>query len=272
MCIRTITTLVMVAIAPYAFPAWPPTDGERENLRGSVHAVTYPGPPPRSSRLQAESKVGITFDRDGWLREQVYPDTDGSPSSRTAFQRNPDTGVIVAASVNPWTGATTTTTTRIIRDTARRTLTFETIDPPPAPAVPYVAAIERYDRRGNLIENTGYYWNPPASVRHRSRFVYDKQGRKTKAIEWDPHGADEATVIFKYDQTGHVAQESWYNKDGSLRGTTRYTYKLDAHGNWVERTSQLCSPARQGSTQMTCFDPITAKRQISYYDEEPATP
>jgi hypothetical protein len=244
-------------------PVGPKPDRERDLLRGPVKTVACEFTPGFRSAVTCRV-FRATYGRDGWLAEQVVPDNDGSPSQRTVFHGNRMTDTIESVTVNLRTGDTTTTTTRIIRDATRRTLTFETIDPS-LPAGRYVAETERYDSVGNLIESTGYYWNPPGSVRHRSRFVYDDQDRIVKAIEWDPHGPDKATVLYKYDATGQVAEETWFSEDGTLRGTTRFKYKLDSHGNWLERTSQLCSPKTRPDGELVCDAPLTEKRTITYY-------
>ena len=203
-----------------------------------------------------DAEADLVFDRQGWLLEARYGE------ARSLYQRNVKTGQRVIVNLGP-DGQPTGVRTVVSFDARRQEVVKETTD-----QFGLIGrTVERLNGGGNVVERVDYYGNPPGSIRHRSGFVYDDQGRKVKALEWDPHGPDKATVLYKYDAAGQVAEESWFNDDGTLRGTTRFTYKLDAHGNWLERTSQLCGPKTGADGKPDCFAPTTEERTITYYDD-----
>ena len=230
-------------------------DRELDGLRGPVQSVSYLGVRSYSPGM-GDAEADVVFDRQGWLLEARYGE------ARRLYQRDVKTGQRVIVNIGP-DGQPTGVRTVVSFDARRQEVVEDHTD-----QFGLIGrTVERLDSRGNIVEKVDYYGNPPGSVRHRSRFVYDDQDRIVKAIEWDPHGPDKATVLYRYDAAGQVAEESWFNDDGTLRGTTRFTYKLDPHGNWLERTSQLCGPKAGADGKPGCFAPMTEKRTITYYDD-----
>jgi hypothetical protein len=267
----SIFTLAVIAIvASSASVRWPQTDRQREALRGPVELVVCHPTPGLGIWLSCNA-LEWRYDRAGWLTEVVSMDSDGSPSTRTTYRRYEARGLVETISVNPQTGVETKTSSHFIRDPARGTVTYECTDPE-HPERQSVCAEDRYDRHGRLVETSGYCSNPPGSIRHDTHFLYDQKGQVAKKLEYDPHGPYEATVAFKYDAAGQVAEETWSSNDGRIASTIRYTYTFDSHGNWVERTSQRCTPPSKGSDRLVCEEPRTEKRTITYYDEVPTKP
>ncbi len=232
----------------------PKPDREREGLRGPVQSVFYLGARsynPGTGGAEAD----LVFDRQGWLLEARYGE------ARSLYQRNVKTGQTVIVNLGP-DGRPTGVRTVVSFDARRQEVVEERTD-----KFGLIGrTVQRINGGGNIVERVDYYGNPPGSIRHRSRFGYDNQGRMVKAIEWDPHGPDKATVLYKYDAAGQVAEESWFNEDGTLRGTTGFTYKLDSHGNWLERTSQLCGPGAKPDRKLGCSAPTTETRAITHYE------
>jgi antitoxin component YwqK of YwqJK toxin-antitoxin module len=235
------------------------TDREREGLVGPVHTVTCE-PAPGLHRWGTCPFLKATYDRGGWLLEQVYPNPNGSPSSRSVYRRDAATGRTEVTNVD---GAGKPTGTKmIIRfDAARGEVVSETLDAEGVAG----REVQKYDRRGNLIEEKSFYWD--GSIRHESHFTHDEQGRIIKAFEYDPHGPEITTVVFSYDKTGQVAEETVYDEEGTLRGVNRNTYTLDGHGNWVQRSTRSCEPSREKRSELVCGAPRTETRRITYYND-----
>jgi len=234
-------------------------DRERDGLVGPVHTVTCE-PAPGLNRSGACPFLNATYDRHGWLREQVYPDANGSPSSRSVYRRDPATGRTEVTNVD---GAGKPTGTKVIIrfDAARGEAVSETFDAQGVAG----REVQKYDRRGNLIEEKSFYWD--GSIRHESHFTHDEHGRKIKLYDYDAHGPEITTVVFSYDEAGQVAEQTVYDEEGTLRGVYRNTYTEDGHGNWVRRSTRSCQPSREKGGELVCGAPSTETRRITYYND-----
>lgn len=237
------------------------SDRERDGLRGPVHTITFQvsSEGPASPSPSPGQKVTVTYDRDGWQAEGAFTDTTGSVYSRNVYHRHGQDATVEMITLNPdgsTSGKTVTTFDPKRGEVTRKTYVGDTV------AGWTVEAVSEDCR----VENSISYYGD-GQVRHKSDFKYDKDGRRIEAMDWDPHGPDETRVAFKYDSNDRIIQETSMNLDGSVRGITRFTYKLDSHGNWVKRSRQSCEPSPENHGALVCGARTTERRQITYYED-----
>lgn len=123
--------------------------------------------------------------------------------------------------------------------------------------------VHRYDKEGNEIEMTTYRGN---KIIFHSKSKYDSKGNRVQSEEIDP-GSNKIkkTVSYTYNSNGKKLSEKVVDDKGKLLSssvmkydandhiisevfkidmenykhleTRTYTYKLDAKGNWISRTT-----------------------------------
>lgn len=236
------------------------SDRERDGLQGPVRTVSFLA--GVSLLAKPNQEVTVTYGRHGWRTEQVVVDSALHLITKTVYRHDLQSRSIEAFEITPNGQRGTKLVTTC--DPEHKAVTTKTFDQQDS-LVGW--KVETIAENGRVEKAILYYGD--GQVRHKSDFKYDKDGRRIEAMEWDPHGPDETRVAFKYDSNDRIIEEISMNLDGSVRGITRLTYKLDSHGNWVERTSQLCSPRTRAAGELVCDEPLTEKRTITYYEDGP---
>lgn len=117
----------------------------------------------------------------------------------------------------------------------------------------YFRTIKEFDARGNLIKMT-FYDDQNEPYRLNQRLYNDKNQLIKEIIK---------------DQYQDVEDLNTYNKEGDLLKTinkqgveTVYSYKYDAHLNWIEKTITSTSVANDKSAIITNY---LLKRTLQYY-------
>ena len=67
----------------------------------------------------------------------------------------------------------------------------------------------------------------------------DPDGAINEMISYSANGDVEEKWRYTYDALGNLAEESLYNPDGSRRKVFVHRYELDAHGNWIKRSTTV---------------------------------
>ncbi len=234
-------------------------DRERDGLVGPVHTVVCIPDAKRIIWATCPSLESI-YDHDGWLEEQVFADADGSASGRGVSRRNPSTGNVEVEDLDK--ADKPTGIRRVIsRNEASRTLTEETFTAQGSSG----RRVMSVDEQGNVSVEESFYSD--ASLNNRLIHKYDEHGRHRETVWDDPHSVAPGKTTFKYNSRGMLVEEDWYSKAGKLYSKNFFTYKLDSHGNWVERSSQSCEPSAEKHSEPVCVALGTEKRQITYYED-----
>jgi hypothetical protein len=91
--------------------------------------------------------------------------------------------------------------------------------------------------------------------------TYDNQNKR-KTTEHFYHEVFDYKLVYTYDSTGNVNEQSWYSQDGHLRLKESYTYEFDSIGNWVRKLTQR----EKTKHDKVNFEPVSVTyRAIVYY-------
>lgn len=249
--------LAAAPLKPCRFPMR--SDRERDGLLGAVRKVECIRDPTRAIWTTCPS-LETTYDHGGWIEEQVWADYDGSAAGRSVRRRNPTTGNVELEGLDK-TGNPTGIRQVITCDEASRTLTEETFTAQGRAS----RRVLTFDVQGNLtVEETLY---GDGLLNNRQIHSHDQAGRLTETTIEDSHDIAPGKVTYQYGVAGALTERDWYNKAGKLYSKEFFTYKLDSHGNWVERSSRSCEPSPTKPGELVCGAPATEKRRITYYDD-----
>ncbi|MBI3620852.1 MAG: hypothetical protein HY208_01490 [Nitrospirae bacterium] len=144
----------------------------------------------------------------------------------------------------------------------------------------------RYDNKGNITEDISYRADGSKSSTESTIHTYDEKGHLVKSVTHDGKGSS-VKVIYRYDTTGRMTEQSLYDTDGSLaqyyrydearRETERSFYssdnslaekrtmkydEFDSLGNWIKKIETLWA-YENGS--LSRRDSFLVKRTITYY-------
>lgn len=113
-----------------------------------------------------------------------------------------------------------------------------------------------YDKAGNLIEYKSY--GGDSSLNSTVNYKYDSLNNRKYQIRTFASGEISNEVESKYDSMSFVIEDKITSPN--LEGViyTRYTYKFDSSGNWVEKSEEINSGDHKISGKFS-------KRIITYY-------
>jgi len=237
-----------------------------EGSRELSASITYD---VRGNKTEIKGNVGKTiysYDTQGKRTEEVLYGPDGILSGRTTYTYDDKGKLREAISDNPNDSSFRKTLyTYDAQDRLIEQISCDTVGC-------FDKVTHTYDSQGNLTEET-FYYPDGSSIKSRLVHTYDEQGRRIKTIDSDAHdpalGLDQ--VVTTYDDKGNMLETttSYTHKisDEEDRpipppAKTVYTYKFDAHGNWVKQTSSLCASE---SGKPVCEPSIATYRTITYY-------
>jgi len=212
----------------------------------------------RLERVLATSEAGAEriyesyrYDAQGLKTVTFYPDRTPAPGT---------VGVSVEAMLH-WHGdAVAVMTVFDEADRPARTVFYDENDR----AIRRV--VFRYDNSGNLVEEGEM--EPGGAIRQdfRNVYRYDASGRQIEAeMHWYDFGGQ--TRKRTYNEFGDVTEESRYPHEAQVKlfeqhdWATRYTYRYDDRGNWIERITATGSLPDGPFT-----DCAHQRRELSYYD------
>jgi hypothetical protein len=116
-----------------------------------------------------------------------------------------------------------------------------------------------YDRRGNVIEESGWY--EPGDPRNRDVaklvYDYDEKGNKIETRSYHYDGSLSHKTTYQYNDKGDETESFYHSSNGEVSIETTVRYKYDHKGNWVERISY----SGEAKTPATFTD-----RKIEYYE------
>ncbi len=97
----------------------------------------------------------------------------------------------------------------------------------------------KFDAAGNITEMTVTYGEGKDAHSNTSRYKYDAQGRMSEDDTVDDDGKVRSYILYTHDTKGNlVKQENCLNGAKPPCATGEYTYKFDAHGNWIWRAEK----------------------------------
>jgi hypothetical protein len=119
------------------------------------------------------------------------------------------------------------------------------------------------DYRGFHLEEK--YMKANGTTLFRFTFKYDLHGNKVEMIYFNSKGRTSWETKYKYDRNNQLVKSIIY-KSNRVAAVSTYTYKYDAHGNWVNRLEKrdvnyniLTANLEEGN--------FLTKREIEYYPE-----
>jgi hypothetical protein len=129
----------------------------------------------------------------------------------------------------------------------------------------------RFDSAGKLAEQTVFNGKDTASpVLSKESYKYDSHGRVAEIESISDDGNMDTVTVIKRDANGNTVQHEYREpKDKPPYASTYYDkYKVDARGNWIERTEYEFDPSNREPTR-------TLKgihfRTITYYESKSLT-
>lgn len=91
----------------------------------------------------------------------------------------------------------------------------------------------KYDDKKRLTEMTYFQSNGDVWL----RYVYKYKGNQKEELVYSDDGSLNQHILYVLDDKGHEIEETIFETNGSIRAKQRYTYELDANGNWTKRTT-----------------------------------
>lgn len=89
----------------------------------------------------------------------------------------------------------------------------------------------KYNSKGVSVEEETY--RPEGTLKNRN--VYDGNRNLLEMNRFEQDGTIGYKSTFKYDTMNNPTEWVNYEKDGSKKSTTTYTYEYDSRGNWIKR-------------------------------------
>lgn len=86
---------------------------------------------------------------------------------------------------------------------------------------------EKFDKKGNVIEKTGYYYNN--GIKEKQLKIVYESNRKSSTSYFYNDGSIRQKVVTEYDSHGENIKENFYSDDGDFSTETRREY--DKYGN-----------------------------------------
>lgn len=127
-----------------------------------------------------------------------------------------------------------------------------------------------FDGKGNVSEVAFYLASGSKAVApigpclgaHRVIYSYDKKGRPTKALAYEPDGEMKKSWTYAYNPKGQVAEdvrESFWSSTKFI-----YKYEYDSKGNWITRTAIVTDQSKLSDIRSHQRKTVTL-REITYY-------
>jgi hypothetical protein len=123
-----------------------------------------------------------------------------------------------------------------------------------------------FDSGGKLVEQTTFNGKDTSSpLLAKARYKYDPNGRVAEIESISDNGNFDTVTVIKRDADGRTIQQEYRDPaDKPPYASTYYEdYKVDAHGNWIQRTEYEFDPSN-GRPVRTLRG--VHFRTITYYD------
>jgi hypothetical protein len=145
---------------------------------------------------------------------------------------------------------------------------FEKPTPPDQPKYPtHLLSVFTYDPGENSVLEKGF--RIPFSARpepseperwHQFKWYFDKDNKLIRHIFMSPDGKELTTQTYVYPADGRHPVEMTVTSKGRTLQSIKYSYELDANGNWKKRTAVKTpiDPRNPVVTEVTI-------RKLSYY-------
>lgn len=128
-----------------------------------------------------------------------------------------------------------------------------------------------FDWAGKLIEQTTFNGKDTSSpLLSKARYKYDSNGRVAEIESIRDNGNMDTVTVIKRGADGHTSQQEYRDSANKPPYASTYydNYKVDAHGNWIERTGYEFDPSN-GKPVRTLQGIYF--RTITYYDTKHPT-
>lgn len=125
----------------------------------------------------------------------------------------------------------------------------------------------KFDTAGNLIETKTVYGDEKDNNSQTDRYKYDSQGYMSEDDTVEPDGKVQSYIHYTYDAKGNlVKQENCLNGAKPPCATEEFSYKFDAHGNWIRRAEKVSHVPSEDAYMYE--DNGALDRTITYYDSK----
>jgi hypothetical protein len=123
-----------------------------------------------------------------------------------------------------------------------------------------------FDSGGKLVEQTTFNGKDTSSpLLAKARYKYDSNGRVAEIESISDNGNFDTVTVIKRDADGNTIQQEYRDPANKPPYASTYyeDYKVDAHGNWIQRTEYEFDPSN-GRPVRTLRG--VHFRTITYYD------
>lgn len=226
----------------------------RMNFSESV-ALDAQGDPRETFRYDGDGKLvwRTEYRRpDAHTKETIRYDTEGAVLGRTVERLDPRQKT---RTIEGYLGERLNRTHVMRWDASRRYVADEVKD---GSGLPIMRRRFSYEGR-QIIEDIEHFEKGKLTQTSRTvRDVGTKRILRMEIVEDTPEYY--SRLVRMNDERDEPLEEVDYERDGSIRRRTTYTYENDAHGNWVRRTETNWHPGAIPPETMN-----VTERKISYY-------
>lgn len=101
-----------------------------------------------------------------------------------------------------------------------------------------------YDDKGNIILEKVYSCNPHLKIEHSIEHIYNSSNIQTEEIEYNDKNNKNSIRKFKYDNSGNLIEEKWYDSKGL---NSIITNEYDKNGN-ITKQKVIYPDASKGTS------------------------
>ncbi|HYP53409.1 MAG TPA: hypothetical protein VEQ42_07705 [Pyrinomonadaceae bacterium] len=120
----------------------------------------------------------------------------------------------------------------------------------------------RYDEAERALYQEVYTSETPSprSLSQRWRYTFDAEGRLAESLLYTTDGREGIRTRYDFDAGRHPTEARHYAAGRPVPEVTRYTYTLDARGNWTKRVADTMLADKLGTRRVS-----VTYRKLSYF-------
>lgn len=113
-------------------------------------------------------------------------------------------------------------------------------------------AVIRYDEAERALHVEVYRDEDPTprALTQKYRYVFDAEGRLAESVLYTPGGRPGLRAVYTYGAGRHPEGARHYAASDPAPEVTRYTYTLDARGNWTKRVADTTLADGKGTRRI----------------------
>ena len=126
----------------------------------------------------------------------------------------------------------------------------------------YSLHIFSYEQNENTVNETVYIGDKllPENLTQRFKYKFDSNNRLVERVMMTPTGSPAVTDEYSYAAESNPIERRLQAYGGTKPQVIKYSYVLDARGNWIERTEENTLADKNKTTRI-----IITYRKVSYY-------